>query len=146
MKKFIAHKINGEVCLLDHPWTAVQDEAAKHTRCQITVEDYSTAKEHSDGQRKWWKGILLPALSKSNGDTVDVWETRLKLAVLPDDFQPVTIVVNDKEYTYIPSISGLSMKKMNLLIEGSVAHLRNEKIYGNHFMWVTLPDSELKSA
>lgn len=91
-------------------------------------------------QIKWWKGVLLPALSKDSGDSVEYWETKLKLAVLPDEFAPQTVAVGNKEYQIIPSITSLSKKKMNQLIEGSVA-----KCHELDLLWVTLPDTDLKS-
>ena len=94
---------------------------------------------HTEQQRKWWKGVLLPALQKDNGDSVESWETRLKLAVMPDEFQPIIVRVGNAVYTQIPSITKLSKKKMNELIEGSVA-----KLHEWDFAWVTLPDPELR--
>ena len=138
---FYTHKAGDEAA---GNWKAIQTEAAKHHRAKITVENYSEAKEWSEQQRKWWKGVLLPALAKDTGDSLASWETRLKLAVLPDDFQPEVACIDGIDYTYIPSIAGLSIKKMNLMVEGSVAHLRDENIYGDHFHWVTLPDKELR--
>ena len=142
--------IDGVPAVQDGKWQDIIDEAGKHRRSKITVESYSELKEWSGQQRKWWKGILLPALAKSTGDSIEYWETKLKLAVLPDDFQPVTTEVDGVEYTYIPSIAGLSMTKMNIMVEGSVAHLRtgvDEKgvsLYGDYFQWVTKPAKELK--
>jgi hypothetical protein len=91
-------------------------------------------------QIKWWKGVLLPALSKNTGDSIECWETRLKLSVMPDEFKPETVLVGNTEYTRIPSITKLGIKKMNELIEGSV-----EKCWDWGLSWVTLPDSELRS-
>jgi hypothetical protein len=91
-------------------------------------------------QIKWWKGVLLPALSKDSGDSIDWWETTLKMAVMPDEFEPKAVIIKGVGYTMIPSITKLSVKKMNQLIEGSVAKLRDEM--GKD--WVTLPDSELR--
>ena len=42
----------------------------------------------------------------------------------------------------IPSINILSKTQMNTLIEGAVAHLHDEAVYGDEFLWVTLPDKE----
>lgn len=112
---------------------------------QIMVTEIMTeAKLLSVQQIRWWKGVLLPALSSQTGDTVLCWENRLKTAVMPDDFQPTTHVINGVNHATIPSISSLSMKKTNLLIEGTVEHLHDPKIYGNQFTWVSLPDSELR--
>lgn len=104
----------------------------------------------TEQQRRWFKGVLLPALAEDTGDSVGYWETKLKLAVLPDDFQPFYVPIGKQVFPVIPSITILSMKKMNLLIEGSVKHLRegvDEKensLYGDRFQWVTLPDKELR--
>lgn len=110
----------------------------------IITEIMSEAKSLSVQQIRWWKGILLPQLSAQSGDTVLCWENRLKTAVMPDDFQPTVHVINGVNHATIPSISSLSMKKMNLLTEGTVEHLHDPKIYGDQFTWVTLPDSELR--
>ncbi len=149
MSVFITNTIDGKAAVQvigkkAYTWEDIQSEAAKHRRSKITVESYSEAAEWSDQQRKWWKDILLPALAKHTGDSIEYWETRLKLAVLPDDFQPVTVVIDGKLYKYIPSITTLGMKKMNLMVEGSVAHLRDERKYGDEFHWVTLPDRDLR--
>lgn len=92
-------------------------------------------------QIKWWKGVLLPALSKDSGDSVEYWETKLKLAVMPDEFTPHSVQVRQDLYYIIPSITKLSKKKMNELIEGSVA-----KCHEWGLTWATLPDSELRAA
>lgn len=112
---------------------------------QIMVTEIMTeAKALSVRQIRWWKGVLLPKLAEQTGDTVLCWENRLKTAVMPDDFQPTTHVINGVNHATIPSISSLSMKKTNLLIEGTVEHLHDPKIYGDSFTWVCLPDSELR--
>lgn len=108
------------------------------------IKTLSPIEYHTDQQRKWWKGVLLPALARDTGDSVEYWENTLKLAVLPDDFRPCKISIGRKMYNSIPSITTLSKKKMSMLIEGSVAHLRDEEIYGDQFLWVTLPDRELR--
>ena len=74
----------------------------------------------TEGQRKWWKGVLLPALAKDSGDSVSYWETRLKLAVLPEDFHPFYFPFGKQVFPVIPSITILGKKKTNILIEGSV--------------------------
>ena len=90
-------------------------------------------------QIKWFKGVLLSALAKDTGDSVAYWETKLKLAVLPDDFQPFYVPIGKQVFPIIPSITILSKTKMNLLIEGSVAQCHE---WG--FLWVTLPDAEMR--
>jgi len=100
----------------------------------LSPADYVTHR-----QVAWWKGILLPALAKDSGDSVGYWETKLKLAVLPDDFAPYYVPLGKQVFPIIPSITKLSKKKMNMLIEGSVQQL-NE--WG--FLWVTLPDESLR--
>lgn len=144
-KTFITKSYDGEAA---GDWDGIQEEAGKYHRSKVTVEDYSEARELSEGQRNWWKGILLPALVKDTGDSLEFWETTLKLAVLPDDFKPIATVIDGIGYTYIPSITTIGINKMNIMVEGSVAHLRGEKYahlkkddkYGDHFQWVTLPD------
>lgn len=96
--------------------------------------------EYITGQQiAWWKGILLPALAKDSGYSVGYWETKLKLAVLPDDFEPFYVPLGKQIFPIIPSITILSKKKMNILIEGAV-----EKCWEWGFDWVTLPDKELR--
>jgi hypothetical protein len=98
----------------------------------------------TEQQRRWFKGVLLKALAKHTGDSVEYWETRLKTAILPDEFKPFYISFGKQVFPVLPSITKLSVKKMNVLIEGSVAHLRDEKVYGDEFLWVTLPDPALR--
>jgi hypothetical protein len=107
--------------------------------CKVgsAVQVLSPKEYISSQQIKFWKGILLPELAK-NGDTVDCWENRLKLEVMPDEFEPEIIVINGKEYAKIPSITKLGIKNMNLLIEGAVAKCRG---WGFE---VTLPDVTLR--
>jgi len=94
---------------------------------------------HTNQQRKWWKGILLPALAEDSGDSVSYWETKLKLAVLPDEFQPYYVSIGKQVFSIIPSITKLSKRKMNILIEGSVAQCHEWGL-----AWVALPDVELR--
>ena len=143
--EFITKKIEGEAAVQDGKWDDIKAEAAKHHRSKVTVQDWSEAREWSEQQRKWWKGILLPKIVDFTGDSLAYWETKLKLAVLPDDFQPVDTTIDQVIYTYVPSITTLGIKKMNQMVEGSVAHLRDDQIYGDTFHWVTLPDKELRS-
>lgn len=99
-----------------------------------------TQAEYITGQQiAWFKGVLLKSLSDDTGNSVAYWETKLKLAVLPDDFQPVYIPLGKQVFPVVPSITILGVRKMNLLIEGSV-----EKCHEWGFDWVTLPDSELR--
>lgn len=90
-------------------------------------------------QIRWWKGVLLPALSKETGDSVEYWETKLKLEVMPDEFVPFYISMGKQVFPVVPSITKLSIKKMNELIEGSVA-----KCHEYDMIWVTLPSSDLR--
>jgi len=107
------------------------------------IKILSPAKYITEGQRAWWKGILLPALALHTGDSVLYWETKLKLAVMPDEFQPIYVPLKRQVFPIIPSITILSVKKMGQLMDGSVKHLREDGGYGEEFQWVTLPDSEL---
>jgi len=129
---FRTHKIDGQVAF-DRP--GVIKVINLYERALITVEPWTEHREISYQQIRWWKGVLLPALVKDQGDTLDVWETRLKLAVMPDEFTPKRAIIDRRIYTFIPSITKLSMGKLNTLIEGSVA-----KCHEWGFDWVTLPD------
>ena len=110
--------------------------------CELhgAIKVLSPAEYHTDRQRKFWKGILLPSLSKDSGDSVAHWEAKLKLAVMPDQFQPQTIVVGECVFSSIPSITTLSKKQMSDLIDGSVQQLHE---WG--FTWVTTPDETRRS-
>ena len=101
----------------------------------------SAAEYWSDQQRKFWKGILLPALSKDTGDSIAWWEAELKTKVMPDDFKPIFVDIDGETFATIPSITTLSKKKMNQMVEGSVAYCRDEC----GLQWVTLPDSSLRT-
>lgn len=143
-KTFITRTIDGVAAVDDGKWQDVLTEAAKHRRCKVSVESFSEDAEWSQYQCAWWKGILLPGLAEDTGDSIAYWEAVLKLAVMPDDFQFINVVVDDTEFSYLPSITTLGMKKMNVMIKGSVAHLRDERIYGDKFHWVTEPRRELR--
>jgi hypothetical protein len=89
-------------------------------------------------QIRWWKGVLLPALSKDTGDSIEYWETTLKLSVMPDEFTPFYVPIGKQVFPVIPSITKLSKTKMNYMIEGAVA-----KCHELGLLWVTLPDKDL---
>ena len=103
----------------------------------------SPAELITEGQRNWWKGILLKKLAEDTGDSVQYWESTLKLEVMPDVFALHYIPHGKQVIGIIPPITILSMKKMNELMEGSVAHLHETK-YGDKFLWVTMPDADLR--
>lgn len=144
MTTFTTKTIDGVPGVNDGKWQDIIDAAAKHHRSRVVVEGYSEDAEWSDQQRKWWKGILLPALAADTGDSVEYWESVLKLAVMPDEFQFITVKVDGSELTYLPSITILGQTKMNAMVKGSVAHLHEEKIYHGKFLWVTEPIRELR--
>ncbi len=144
-KTFITRTIDGLAAVEDATWRQIEAEAATHRRSRIIVESFSEDAEWSEHQRAWWKGILLPALAADTGDSVEYWEAVLKLAVMPDEFKFITVTVDGSDFTYLPSITILGMKKMNLMIKGSVSHLRDEKIYHDKFLWVTEPRKELRT-
>jgi hypothetical protein len=101
---------------------------------------YLSPKDYISYQQiRWFKGVLLPALSKDSGDSISWWETTLKLAVMPDEFAPKVVDIKGTKYSMIPSITKLSVKKMNQLIEGSVAYCHEIGL-----TWVVLPDVELR--
>lgn len=108
----------------------------------------SPKKYISAQQIKWWKGVLLPALEKDAGFTELWWENHLKLNVMPVEFAPKSYEYGGETFVYIPSITILSVKKMNLLIVGSVDYLRGKEDdpddNGKGFSWVTLPDVSLR--
>jgi len=98
----------------------------------------------TEQQRKWWKGVLLPALAKDTGDSKEFWETKLKLAVLPNEFAPFYVPIGRQVFPVIPSITKLSKHKMMELIDGAVRHLRESPEYDGQFQWVTEPDITLR--
>ena len=104
------------------------------------IEVLTAAKYLTEQQVRWWKGVVLPAMAKETGESKSVWENRLKLAVLPDDFKAEYIVVDNRPYATLPSITKLGKRKMNELIEGAVSQLHE---WG--FDWATLPNPDLRS-
>jgi hypothetical protein len=136
MANFLTERIDS-VAVGD--WPGIQKQAAMYRRARITVERYSEAKEWTEQQRRWWKGVLLPALAEDSGESKAYWESYLKLSVMPDAFPIETSIINGREFKSLPSVNTLSCKKMNELIEGSVAECHNRG-----FAWVTLPDRELR--
>ena len=98
---------------------------------------YTALQAHTKRQRDWWKGILLPALSKDNGETKRQWETRLIATIFPADV--TYTVINKQVFPVVKSIKAYGKKKMNILIEESVA-----KCHELGKDWVTLPDSSLR--
>ena len=135
----------GEVAIVDATQAEIIAEAGKYDHAAITVENASGLERWTPQQRQWWKGILLPGLAKDTGDSVGYWETKLKLAVMPDEFHIVCSHIDGCDHRHIPSILILNRKEMREMIEGAVAHLRDETIYGDKFQWVMLPDPELRS-
>jgi hypothetical protein len=121
--------------LFDKPISELLKKCVPGAALQVLTPD----KYISYQQIKWWKGVLLPALAKDSGDSIEYWETSLKLSVMPDDFVPFYVPIKKQVFPVIPSINKLSVKKMNQLIEGSVA-----KCHEIGLTWVTLPDSELR--
>lgn len=136
-KIFITRKVDDAAAVDNGTWDDIQAEAAKHRRSRVTVESYSEEAEWSEQQRKWWKGVLLPALAKDSGNSISYWEKKLKKNVMPDDFPTTTEIIDGEEISSISSVNTLSMKKMNILIEGSV-----EQCHEWGFNWVTLPDKD----
>lgn len=140
MSSYITNQVEEDgVKVASGDWDAIQKEAGKHHRAEVIVRPYTEAKEWSEGQRKWFKGILLPALVADTGDSLLCWENRLKKEVMPDDFPTISEVIDGETYKYLPSITTLGIKKMNIMVEGSVDYLRDKG-----FDWVTLPDKELR--
>ena len=135
MKYFDVYNIDNQPAF-DRP---AFEESLQGGRKRITVEDWSDLKERTAQQTRWWKGVLLKELAKDSGDSTEWLETKLKMAVMPEEFTPVPIPWGKKVFLSIPSITVLSCKKMNELIEGSV-----QKCHDWGFIWVTLPDSELR--
>lgn len=134
---------DGEVAIHDAKQAEIMAEAGKYSRAAIIVENLSGREDITYAQIKWFKGVLLAGLSPT-GDSVGYWEDFLKLKVMPDQFARIPITTKNGEFITLPSIKILSKAEMNELIVGSVAHLRDESIYGDLFWWVTLPSKELR--
>ena len=133
-----------QLAVRDATFGDILDEARKYAHAAITVENASGLGPITYAQIKWLKGILLAGLS-ANGDSVGYWEDKLKLAVMPDQFAPIITKTENGEFEHLPSIKILNKSEMGEFIVGSVAHLHNEELYGDEFLWVTLPAPELRS-
>lgn len=145
MRKFLTNRINGEPIPHGFKWQAIQTECCKYPTSIITVDAYSELREISLQMIRWFKGVLLPALATSTGDSVAYWETKIKLIVDPDYFKPFSIILDGIAFNCVPSIANMPMQRAINLVEGSVDHLRNAPEYDGHFSWVTLPDSSLRT-
>ena len=104
----------------------------------LKVEVLTPAEYITERQRKWFKGILLPALSESTGDSKRWWEIRLISTIFPQDL--TYFALNKQVHVVIPSISSFGKKKMSTLIDESVPWCHE---WGQ--TWVTYPDPELRS-
>lgn len=130
------------------PWAEIKQVASKIKNAVIAVMTEDEAL--SNRQIRWFKGVLLPALAKDTGYTESYWETRLKLSVMPEKFEPVPFDYQGVTYYRIPSITILSTKEMTQLMEGAVHHLREDNLpkkkkqYHGLFDWVVMPDSSLR--
>ena len=142
---FTTKRIEGEVAVQGATQAEIMAEAGQYSRAAITVERADGLKCWTPQQRHWWKGILLPQLSKHTGDSVGYWEDLLKLKVMPDEFAPVITKTENGEFEHLPSITILNRNQMREKIEGAVAQMRDETIYCYKFHWVILPDPELRS-
>ena len=107
------------------------------------IQFISEAKDISNRQIRWWKGVLLKQLEADTGISKDEWEFTLKFSIMPEKFKPKGIVVNGAAYNIVPSITVLSVKQMNDMIKRSVQWLR-EHPAGPKLDWVTEPDSDLR--
>ena len=101
------------------------------------IKVLSPLEHHTDQQRAWFKGVLLPSLAKETGDSVRHWETRIIMELFPHDV--TYVAVNNQVCPIVPSISQYGKNKMKTLIEESV-----DKCHDWGFSWVTLPDRELR--
>jgi len=98
----------------------------------LSPAEYLTAR-----QVRWWKGVLLPALSKDNGESKRWWEIKLIEDIFPDDIEYVKF--KNRMFPVAPSITSYGKKKMTELIEESIPTLHK---WG--FEWATYPDPELR--
>ena len=124
--------IDGQPCF-EQPLADILAELSEGGALQtLTASECITAR-----QRRWWKGVLLPALNKDNGESKRWWEIKLIEAIFPEDVEYVAF--NNRMFPVAPSISSFGKKKMTDLIEECVPQLHE---WG--FMWVTYPDPELR--
>ena len=58
-------------------------------KCEVggSLKVLTPLEDHTDRQRAWFKGILLPALSKDNGESLRQWEIKLISAIFPEDVE-----------------------------------------------------------
>jgi hypothetical protein len=145
MRIFTTKHVGDEVGIRNARWGDIKTEASKYSEAVITVENASGVGPITYAQIKWIKGILLTQLSSITGESMSYWEDILKLKVMPDKFALVTTKTENAEITHLPSITILTKAEAGEFIVGSVAHLRDESVYGQTFNWVLLPDPELRS-
>ena len=138
--KFLTQTLDQVPEVINGSWQDVIDASAEFKNGIVKVEKYERAKEISLQMIRWWKGVLLPALSKETGNSISWWETMIKLNVNPDYFKPFVVTVNGMAVTVLPSIANMPLKQALALVEGSV-----EWLHDNGFLWVTLPASELRT-
>lgn len=109
----------------------------------LSAVDYIT-----DAQRRWYKGVCLPALVKhdENGETAEWWDTEVKrlcggLAYLKKDIVFVKIGLADGEQTIGVgrlTTKGVGIRKMTAFIEEILSQAMQRG-------WpVSAPDAELR--
>ena len=136
MKTFDCHLVDGKPAF-NRP--DFEGEISQYPYCRITVEAWSETKEKTYQQCRWWHGVLLAGLARQTGYTKDEWARELKKRIIPDEFKEVRDIETGEVFTKTPSVRDLSCKKMNQLIEGSVAYLQSIG-----FTQITLPNSDLR--
>ena len=133
MKKYpVQSKVDGH-STYEKPLQEIGDEAPLGGALLVLTP----LEHHTDQQRKWFKGVLLKALSEDNGESVRQWEIKLISAIFPDDVE--YHACKNQVYLIVPSISSYGKHKMSILIDESVAMCQD---WG--FTWVTHPDPELR--
>jgi len=96
-------------------WPAIYHEINKRPASYILIlnsDEYIT-----DRQRRWYRGVCLKGLSDWNGDTVDVWDYRLKTECGAEIFKMLKFEYNGQVYYRPESITGKTKNQMTQFIE-----------------------------
>jgi len=119
---------------LDRPWQEVYAACVPGGAVKVLTP----LEAHTDRQRRWVKGVLLPSVSDASGYSRKEIEIKLIAAIFPEDITYAEI--DHRKYPVAPSISSYGKRKMSTLIEESVP-----LCWEWGFDFVTYPDPELRS-
>jgi len=128
-------------------WPKIYAECAKHKKFGVKV--MTEAEYITDGQRRWYKGVVLPYLVKNdeNGETADWWDTEVKskckgLSYLKKEGIVVEMRLGD-EITRVTigrlTTKGVGIRKMTAFIE-EILSQSMQRGWG-----ISPPDKELRT-